>query len=127
MAMKPFRFILISLVIFGSGYAWAKSAGSKPRSDQEVRTIIRKKAPFWLQDGEVEVRLNKDGSFATDRAGGVMSAEGKWRVEKSELKLVWTSSKLEKAFPVEIIGRLPVINGVSMKNGRYNLTPEKSE
>jgi hypothetical protein len=128
--MKWSRFLLMLLIFSGCAYSWAKeAAAAKPRPDQEVRTIIRKKAPFWLQDSEMEIRLNKDGSFSSDRAGGVMTTEGKWRVEKSQLKLVWNSDQREKILPVEIVGRLPVISGANLKSGRYILeaSPNKTE
>ncbi len=82
---------------------------------------MRRKAPFWLQDGDVNVRLNKDGSFGSDAAGVALIIEGNWKVEKAQLKLVWKSDKHEKVYPIGIENRLPVVAGVPLKDGKFSI------
>lgn len=120
--MKWISTFAATIVFLIPAVSFSKSTSLKPRSDQEVRTIIRKKAPFWLEDAEMQVRLNKDASFSTEAAGGALTKEGKWRVEKSQLKLVWNSDNHEKVYPVAIVNRTPVISGAELENGRYVLS-----
>lgn len=122
--MKWFNALFISaLIILVPAFSFGTSKNpDKPRSDQEVRTIVRKKAPFWLQDGETSVQIKKDGNFGIDAAGGAVTVEGKWRVEKGQLKLVWNVDKREKAYSVSIENRAPIINGAPLKDGRFTLS-----
>ncbi len=117
--MRMLNTLLLSLCFVVPVFSFGKAKSDKPRSDQEVRTIVRRKAPFWIQDGEVSVRLNKDGTFGSDAAGAVLNIEGNWKVEKAQLKLVWKIDKHEKVYPVAIVERLPVISGASLKDGKY--------
>jgi hypothetical protein len=117
--MKWLNALTAVLILTIPASSLAKPASTRPRPDQEVRTIIRKKAPFWLQDGELQVLLNKDASFSIGSAEGKPIKEGKWRVEQSQLKLVWINDQREKAYPVEIVNRAPVIAGAALKDGRF--------
>lgn len=113
-----FTTVLLTLCFAFPAYSFGRVKSDKPRSDQEVRTIVRRKAPFWLQEGDLHIRLNKDGTFASNVAGIV---EGNWKVEKAHLKLVWKTDKREKIYPVAIADRLPVIAGAALKDGKYSI------
>jgi len=119
--MRLLNALLFALVFAVPSMSFSKD-GDKHRSDQELKTVVRKKAPFWLVEGaDVNVRLNKDGSFGSDAAGGALNIEGKWRVEKGQLKLVWNIDKREKSYTVTIVNRAPMINGASLKDGKFTL------
>lgn len=122
--MKTLNVVLLSLFFIVPAFSFGKSKGAseKPRSDQEIRTVIRKKAPFWLQDAETTVQIKKDGNFGIDASAGAITIEGKWRVEKGQLKLIWNSDKHEKAYPVAIENHQAIISGATEQDGKYVLT-----
>lgn len=116
--MRIFTTLLLTICFSIPAFSFGKAKSDKPRSDQEVRTIVRRKAPFWLHEGELIVRLNKDGTFASANA---RVTEGNWKVENAHLKLVWKADKREKVYPVAIANRLPVIAGASLKDGKFSI------
>ncbi len=114
------RFVFALLILIPTASFAAKSQAAKPRSDQQLFVMVRKKAPFWLKDKDIELRINKDGTFARDAANTTPVLEGKWKIEKSQLKLIFTESKEVKAWPIDVgPDRTPTINGVTLQAGRY--------
>lgn len=104
-------FIAFLLILPAISFA-KKSEAAKYHSDQQLFVMIRKKAPFWLKDKDIELRINKDGT----------ATAGKWKIEKGLLKVTFTETNEVKTWPVDIgDDRSPTIGGVALKSGRYEL------
>lgn len=106
------RLLLVLTFLFAATTLGNHSYSAQPPSDQQLRTIVRKKAPFWLFDKDIKIRVNKDGT--TDA--------GYWKVEKGLLRLTFASGNPDKSYVVDIgHDRVPTINGAALKAGRYVL------
>jgi len=98
---------------------------AKPPSpaDFALRTKLRKRAPFWIDDSRhgAAVRINKDGTFSSEAQGGG-SIAGSWKTMKGELHLQWSGGGEKYSYPV-IAGKDGSIRirGQKPKNNRYNL------
>jgi len=105
--------LLIAFLLILPAISFAKkSEAAKHHSDQQLFVMIRKKAPFWLKDKDVELKINKDGTATV----------GKWKIEKGQLKVTFKDTNEVKAWPVDIgADRNPTIGGVALKAGRYEL------
>lgn len=97
---------------------------AKPPSaaDYALRTKVRKRAPFWIDDRAhgAAIRLNKDGTFSSEAQGGG-SIAGEWKVDKGELKITWSSGGDQYAYPVAAKGNALTLKGRAPKGNRFKL------
>lgn len=84
----------------------------KHRSDPEMRTLLRKQAPFYVEErfrGDT-IRLNKDGTFSREGDAGAYATEGHWKIASAKLKLKWSTGE-EYSYRMAFSGRTPIIAG----------------
>jgi hypothetical protein len=91
-------------------------------ADHALRAKIRKKAPFWIDDGAhgAAVRLNKDGTFSSEAQGGG-SIAGQWKALGGELHMQWADGGEKYSYPVSGKGNEVLIKGQKAKKNRYHV------
>lgn len=123
MVMRAFLVSIVSVLSFVFT-ATPPAYGAKHHSDQQIRTVVRKKAPFWIHQGPRQFRINKDGTISLEGARKAREIVGKWKVEKGLLQLTFKDGKEEVSLPVEIQTKptdAPLIGGVPLTDGKYLL------
>lgn len=147
--MKCKSFVL-SLVVFSALNTWAaddemqteikggesknalpaESTGKLPPSqkppsaaDFKMRAMVRKKAPFWIDDKHhgAAIRINKDGTFSSEAQGGG-SIAGQWKAAGSELQISTNDGGEKYSYSLKAGKKNDfTINGVSQKKGRFHI------
>lgn len=143
--------LVLSLVVFSMPFAWAsddemqtevkggsgstatlpaESTGKVPPSqkppsaaDFKLRAMVRKKAPFWIEDKAhgAAIRINKDGTFSSEAQGGG-SIAGQWKAANNELQISTNDGGEKYSYPLKAGKKNDfTIRGVSIKKGRFNL------
>lgn len=96
---------------------------AKPPSpaDFALRTKIRKRAPFWIDDSDhgAAIRINKDGTFSSEAQGGG-SIAGSWKAMNNQLYLQWSDGGEKYSYPVSA-GKDLTIRGKKAIKNRYKI------
>ena len=143
--------LVLSVVVFSALQAWAADdemqtelkGGDAPKStlpadntgklppsqkppsaaDFKLRAMVRKKAPFWIDDKNhgAAIRINKDGTFSSEAQGGG-SIAGQWKAMNNELQISTNDGGEKYSYPLKAGKKGDfTINGISQKKGRFNL------
>lgn len=100
-----------------------KSAPGVTKPDMEARALVRKKAPFIIEErfrGDT-IRLNKDGTFSREGELKAYTSQGSWKVTKGKLTLKWNSGE-QYGYKITFNGKTPVVAGQKAnKSNRYVL------
>jgi hypothetical protein len=98
-----------------------KTAHGSHKSDPEARILVRRRAPFYMEERArgFTVRINKDGTFSREGRPGAYGSEGHWKISSGRLKLKWATGE-EHTYRVAFSGATPLIAGhKANKSGRY--------
>jgi hypothetical protein len=91
------------------------------KSDAEARVLLRKRAPFYLDErhrSEV-LRINRDGTFSRSGHTNKYSPDGHWKVRRAKLVLKWNTGE-NYGYPVRFSGRRVLISNARVNSqGRY--------
>jgi hypothetical protein len=96
------------------------SGDGRHRSDPEMRTLVRKQAPFIVEErarGHI-IRLNKDGTFSRERDAGAYATEGHWKILAGKLRLKWSTGE-EYDYRMAFSGKTPIIGGRKPNKERH--------
>lgn len=82
------------------------------KSDLEGRVLVRKHAPFVVEERfrGANVRFNKDGTFSREGELGSYTSQGHWKVKDGKLKLKWNSGE-EYGYKLTFRGKTPLLGG----------------
>ena len=100
-----------------------KKIVGKARPDLEARALVRKSAPFSLEERHRghTLRINKDGTFSVEGELRAHATEGRWKVGAGRFKLIWSSGE-EYSYPLTFNGKTPLLVGrKATTKGRYVL------
>lgn len=89
-----------------------KSHPGVVKADMEARALLRKKAPFYLDQrfrSEI-IRVNKDGTFSREGELGSFNSKGSWKVNKGKIVLKWNTGE-EFGYRLTFNGKTPVVAG----------------
>ena len=95
----------------------------RQRSDIEIRALLRKSAPFYVDEhfrGDT-VRINKDGTFSRATEDGGFQTDGHWKVSSGKLKMKWSNGE-EYGYRMTFSGHTPLLVGHKPdKSGHYTI------
>lgn len=90
----------------------AKNSPGVVKADMEARALVRKKAPFYLDQrfrGEI-IRINKDGTFSREGELGAYNNQGSWRVNKGKIVMKWNTGE-QFGYRLTFNGKTPMVAG----------------
>lgn len=90
----------------------SKSTPGVAKSDLESRVLVRKRAPFIVEERfrGSNVRLNKDGTFSREGELGSYTSQGHWKVKDGKLKMKWNTGE-EYGYALTFKGKTPLVSG----------------